>query len=391
MKKLPETILGTTRAKQIRDRVRELVTYETPSGDAEAITQFTELLAVRWRDWGVITRQIETPVGPVLIGEVEGSGWGRSCDPILLVGHSDTVWPKGTLNSALPWSTESGIIRGPGVYDMKSGLVVIESVVQVLVTERHAHPPLRIFVAPDEETGSTHTAAILHKVVEGCSAALGFESPHPDGALKVGRFGSTRVRISVKGRAAHAALDPESGISAIDELIDQLVRVRGLVERAPASPLGSVLCNVGSFHADGRANVVADSAVAELGLRFPTRMQEIDLLAGILAPQSIRGGAEATAITLSHRPSWTARQRDLDLAAVLMPDRPPGRPARGAADTNMLGSLALPVVDGLGPQGGGAHALTEHIVEADLLTRINELVSALSNAAHWPPSAFSIR
>lgn len=379
-----ETTLGSIRARQIRDRLHELVLHETPSGDPEGITRLVEVLAPQWRTWGVTTRAIATPVGPVLFGELEGSGRGRECDPVLLIGHLDTVWPKGTLKSTMPWSADDGVIRGPGVYDMKAGLVTIEQVIQTLEKDGRAHPPLRIFLAPDEETGSKHSAAMLHQAAEGCSAALGFESPHPDGALKVGRFGSTRVQLSVRGCAAHAALDPGQGVSAIDELIDQLVRVRGLVGREPDSHLGEILLNIGSFLAEGRANVVADTAVAELGLRFPTQEQEESALARILSIHPIRDRAEVTAEVLSHRPSWTARQRDLTLAAALMPDRPPARPARGAADTNALGSLPLPVVDGLGPKGGGAHALSEHVIEADLWARIDELVSALSTEAYWP-------
>ncbi|QIG39500.1 M20 family metallopeptidase [Microbacterium sp. 4R-513] len=368
-----------------RRRLEELVRCETPSGDIDALERFAGLLESRWSDLGVRSVRTGTAGGPVLVGDLPGRGWGERLAPVLLITHADTVWPVGTLESRVRWRREDGLVRGPGIFDMKSGIVIIETVVGLLAAAGQPHPPLRIFVAPDEETGSAHSAPLLQEAAVGCAAGLGFESPHPDGAPKVGRFGSMRLRISVTGRAAHAALDPGLGISAIDELVDQLLVVRRLVEPY-ATGDQPVLLNVGRVEAEGKTNVVSARAVAEIGLRFARQDQEDDLLPRITGLHPVRHGAMVDIEVLSHRPPWASEPRDAALAARLF-GGDAGRPARGSADTNMLAGSGLPLVDGLGARGAGAHADREHIVEESLWERVALLHHAFTDEHAWSGSA----
>jgi glutamate carboxypeptidase len=273
------------------------------------------------------------------------------------------------------------VIHGPGAYDMKSGLVVIETAISMLHELGLPYRPLRVVVAADEEVGSPTATAVVTEAAQGVVAALGFESPHPDGALKVGRRGSTRIRISVTGREAHAALDPAKGASAIDELIDQLLRVRGIVDAVP----GEVLCNVGTISGGGKTNVVPAAAAAEIGLRFVDGDTEGVVLDALSSLAPIRPGAEVDVAILSRRPAWAPPSGPdalLDLAraaAATVGQTVDGRPAAGAADTNTTGALGIPTLDGLGPRGAGAHARHEHVLVTSLPQRA-ALVTALLSA-----------
>ncbi|QGF22920.1 M20/M25/M40 family metallo-hydrolase [Raineyella fluvialis] len=364
-------------ARTALERLRQLVEVETPSFDPAASAAVTDLLAGWFADVGATVEFVRSIAGTHLRLEVAGDGRA----PLLLVGHCDTVWPVGTLADRMPWSVEGDVVRGPGVYDMKGGLIVMLTALEAL--RARAHRPVRIVIVCDEEAGSPTSQDLVRDCLDGVAGVIGFESPHEDGALKVGRRGSTRVRLVVRGRAAHAAVDPTAGVSAIDELVDQLVGIRRLV--ATASARSEVLCNVGTISGGGRANVVPEAAECELGLRFLDTATEHDVLAALGALRPIRAGARLEVDVLSHRPPWAPGSADRALAAsigaiaaALGLPTPGYRKAAGAGDTNLTGALGVPTVDGFGPRGGGAHALDEHILFSSLVQRSALLVALLT-------------
>jgi glutamate carboxypeptidase len=358
------------------DAVARLVAYarhETPTGDTEALNALADVLEERYRELGARTERVARESGDHLVAR-----WGDGDAPhVLLLGHHDTVWPRGSLES-MPLTMEGGVLRGPGVYDMKGGLVVVELALAVLHRcGLQPARPLRLVVVADEEVGSPTARPLVEAEMAGAVAVLGLESPHPDGALKSARLGSTRVRIEVTGRAAHAALDPASGVSAVDELVDQLFAVREIMTAEP-----TVLCNVGTVGGGGRTNVVPDRAAADIGLRFPdarTQQRVLSALAG-LAP--VRTGAEVVVRTLTSRPAWSGSSDDLlarvTAAGVAVGQWVTGRPASGAADTNITGAAGIPTLDGFGPLGAGAHAPDERIETASLAARAALLASVLT-------------
>lgn len=368
--------------------LRRLVESESPSFDAEASERVADVIEAAFDGIGARVRRVRTDAGANLVieaaGEAGASGGGTGeTAPLLLLGHTDTVWPVGALESAVPWRHEGDVIAGPGVYDMKSGIVVMHAALSRIAGG--AHRAVRIVLTCDEEVGSPTTQSLLRESAEGATAVLGFESPHPDGALKLGRRGSSRVRISVEGRAAHAALDPERGVSAIDELVDQLLRVREIVSTDDLpSP---VLCNVGAIGGGGRTNVVPDRAVAELGLRFVDPVAERRVLDALRGLPALRDGAAVAVEILSRRPAWLPSTGDRALlerirtAARAVGQSVDGAPASGAGDTNLLGSLGIPTLDGFGPRGGGAHAESEHIRVSSLFERIELLAAVLTAPA----------
>jgi glutamate carboxypeptidase len=358
------------------DALSRLVAYarrETPTGDAGALNALADVLEERYRELGARTERVAQETGDHLVAR-----WGDGDTPhVLLLGHHDTVWPHGTLES-MPLTVEDGVLHGPGVYDMKGGLVVAELAIEI-VQRCGARParPVRLVVVADEEVGSPTARPLVEAESAGAVAVLGLESPLPGGALKSARLGSTRVRIEVTGRAAHAALDPASGVSAVDELMDQLFAVREIMASEP-----TVLCNVGTLGGGGRTNVVPDRAAADIGLRFTDAGTQERVLAALGGLTAVRPGAEVVVRTLTSRPAWSGPD-DALLARVVaageaVGQHVTGRPAAGAADTNTTGAAGIPTLDGFGPLGAGAHAPDERIEIASLADRAALLASVLT-------------
>jgi glutamate carboxypeptidase len=383
----PDTLTVDDAAKsRALATLERYVRLETPTGDTEHITAFVEKLAARYRELGGTVTLHPIDGGAHLVADFAGSGELAHAPSTLLIGHSDTVWPRGTLDGDVRWTNDGTRITGPGVYDMKSGLVVIEEALDLLRTTGSDHRPVRVLVTADEEIGSPTSADLVVAAAAGCTTALGFESPHPNGDVKVGRLGSTRVQVDVAGIPAHAALDPENGVSAAEELVDQLVRVRAIVARAAETARdATVLYNLGSIDAPGRANVVSDQASALLGFRFSDPEIATRILTALDALTPVRERASLTMSRLSHRPAWKARPTDvalaerLSLVSVELGHADLGHaPAAGAADTNLLGTTDIAVVDGFGPRGGGAHARSEHVLIESLWERIALLAGFLA-------------
>jgi glutamate carboxypeptidase len=359
----------------IIERLREYVGAETPTGDAAALNAFADRLAKRYGALGATVRRVPMPTGDHLVANFPGRGPQADDAPLLFLGHHDTVWPIGQLREAMPWREADGVIHGPGVFDMKGGLVVLETALEQVADQDHR--PVRVVVVADEEIGSPSARELVTAESAGVYAAFGLEPPHPNGDLKTSRWGSTRVRIEITGREAHAALDPAGGISAIDELVDQLIAVRRIITQ-----YDEVLCNVGTITGGGRTNVVPGSAAADIGFRFVDPETERAVLDAVAGLSPVRADAQLEVRVMSNRPAWQpSAATDELLAKVIAAGRSVGQEvggaaASGAADTNLTGWLGIPTLDGLGPVGKGAHAVHEQVIAATLAERV-ALVAAI--------------
>ncbi|MFK4089258.1 M20/M25/M40 family metallo-hydrolase [Kribbella sp. NPDC020789] len=357
------------------DRLRSYVEEETPTGDAAALNAFADRLGRRYAELGGTVRRIAAPAGDHVVADFPGRGALSDAAPMLFLAHHDTVWPVGQLAAVMPWRVADGVVHGPGVFDMKGGLVILESALAAVSGTDHR--PVRVIVVADEEVGSPTARELVTAASAGVVAAFGLEPPHPNGDLKTSRWGSTRIRITVTGREAHAALDPESGISAIDELVDQLLAVRSVVAQH-----NQVLCNVGTIEGGGRTNVVAGSAWADIGFRFVDPETETAVLAAVTALPAVRDGAVVDVRVMSNRPAWQPSPATDELLAKVaaagasIGQQVGGSAASGAADTNLTGWLGVPTLDGLGPVGKGAHAVNEQATATSLAERA-ELVAAI--------------
>ena len=356
------------RAQEMRgyalDRLERLVTADSPSDEPELLQAIQRDLADGYVATGA---RVEQDTSHLVCH------WPGSQDDghALLIGHCDTVFPRGTpTRRPFRLAPDGDTVTGPGVYDMKGALVAVE-LAMLLLAEAGRPPrrPVRLVVVSDEETGSPDGQRVVAAHAEGAVAALGLEPPLPGGGLKVGRRGVARVEVVVEGLEAHAGLDAAQGVSAVDELVDQLVALRAVRPGPPEAEL-----NVGTISGGSRANVVAGSARAELGLRFATVDAERSLLATLQALRPVRAGAAIRTRRLSHRPVWTVDPANpvaarLVASAAAMGLRLSTGASGGAGDTNLTGARGVPTVDGLGPDGGGAHAVHEYASVASLLQR----------------------
>jgi glutamate carboxypeptidase len=339
--------------------LRELVELESPTGET---SELRERLAAELRGVG----------GEVALeGEHMRADFAGDGAPLLLLGHVDTVWPRGTL-ATMPWRVEDGRAYGPGSYDMKGGLVVMLEAIRAARTDR----PLRVVLTADEEIGSPTAHGVLERAAAGAAAAFVCEPPSSRGHLKTARKGLGRFRVRVAGRAAHAA-EAGKGVSAIEELARLTLRLHGLND-----PSCGVSLNVGVVAGGTRENVVAAEATALLDVRVPS-VAERDRIDSIL--RGLR--AEAAGATIEVGGGWTRPplERSAGAGVLFERAREHGRAlglelrevaVAGGSDGNLVGALGVPVLDGLGAEGGGAHAAREHVLVESLAVR-SELLARI--------------
>lgn len=362
----------------IIDRLEKYVAIESPSGDKHRLDALGNVIAADFQALGASISYQEHASGNHVIIDMDGAGDAKDTNPILFLTHHDTVWPVGQLE-LMPFTIENGVLYGPGTFDMKAGIAVLVEALTLIKAGMLPHRAIRVMVVADEEVGSPTARELIESQAGRVEYALGLEPPHPNGDLKTARWGSTRLRLEVVGKESHAALDPDGGISAIDELVDQLVLLRSVVAEYPG-----VLCNVGTVTGGGRTNVVPGKAIADVGLRFKDAAVEAQVLARLLAPTPVRDGARVQASLLSNRPAWTPSElhdgllAQISAAAAEVGQTLGGSPATGAADTNVCGWLGIPTLDGLGPVGKGAHAITEQLSVESLGERARLLAAIIT-------------
>jgi glutamate carboxypeptidase len=333
--------------------LRELVEIESPTGDTG---ELRDRLAVELRALG---GDVEAD-GEHLLASFPGPG-----APLLLLGHLDTVWPRGTL-AHMPWRIADGRAYGPGSHDMKGGLVVMLEAVRRAQGARAAV----VVLTADEEIGSPTGRDVLVRAAEGAAAALVCEPPTDTGDLKTARKGLGRFRVVVIGRASHSA-HAHKGASAIDALARVVLRLHELND-----PEHGVSVNVGVVSGGTRENVVAAEASALVDVRVPT------LVARERLDEALRAlTAETPGTTLVLEGGWTRPplERSDGAAALFARAREHGRElglelgeapiVAGGSDGNIVGALGVPVLDGLGAEGGGSHAADEHVVVDSLPRR----------------------
>ncbi len=344
--------------------LRDLVETESPTG-GPGVRAVAERMA---RELDALGAQIRFE-GDHVRAEFPGDG-----APLLLLGHTDTVWEEGTLER-MPFQVENGIARGPGVYDMKGGLAILIAALHRAGAERRA---VRVFLTADEEQGSRTGKPLLEQAAEGVAAALVLEPALPSGGLKTARKGLGRFWLEVRGRAAHSGTNSREGASAIEELARQVIALHALNDEERGISL-----NVGVIEGGTWANVVAAEARAEIDVRVThaADVPRVELALSALQP-SLAG------TSLDWSGGWTRPplERSEGAGRLFAKAREHGRAlglelgegsSGGGSDGNLVGALGVPVLDGLGAIGGGAHSLDEHVLVASLRQRADLLARLL--------------
>ena len=357
----------TRHRAEMAEELRRLVELETPSGDEAALHEAAEVLKERWRSLGAeVTAHPVPGVGPHLEVRLPGPAGLR---PGLVLGHLDTVYPRGTLQRQ-PFRLEGDRAYGPGVYDMKAGLVMMAWAVQSLAAcGLAARRPLTFLVTADEEVGSRTSRPLIERWAPLCQFALVLEPAAPGGAAKTARKGVAQYRLTVTGQSAHAGNDYWRGISATVALAQAVLQLDALSDRAAGTTV-----NVGVIGGGTRPNVVPEQAWAEVDVRFFTRA-ELDRIERALrelrAPNGARfevsGGVnrwplERTepVVRLYRQARELAAELGFELGEVAV---------GGGSDGNITAELGLPTLDGMGADGEGAHSPGEYVHLASLPRR----------------------
>ncbi len=352
--------------REMLEDLRLFVERETPSTNKKLLDDFTRFLADYASAAGG-TAEILPTVGSGDHVRIRWDGEGSE-PPIFLLGHYDTVWAEGTIEK-MPFSIRDGVATGPGVFDMKCGLVQGFWAARALREVAGVRRPLVFVCNSDEEVGSPTSRALIEGEARAADTVLVLE-PSLGGALKTARKGVGRYYVNVTGRPSHAGLDPEGGVSAIEELAHLILELHGHTDHESGTTV-----NVGVVGGGTRYNVVAAEAFAEVDVRAVT-VAEAERMDVILS--SLKARHEGAEVRVEGGVIWPPMERTektaelfahaKELAAEIGFELKEGL-AGGASDGCLCASVGAPTLDGLGAVGGGAHATDEHVVVSSIPKR----------------------
>jgi glutamate carboxypeptidase len=297
-----------------------------------------------------------------------------------MVGHFDTVWPAGTL-AHMPFQVEDGQARGPGVFDMKAGLVQAFWALRALRETGSRHPPVVFLLNSDEEIGSPGSRPLIEEEARKAALSMVLE-PSFHGALKTARKGVGMFTVHVTGRASHAGSEPSEGVSAIEEAC----RITLELHAETNAETGTTV-NVGVFRGGTRGNVVAAEAVLEVDLRVATESEAQRMTRAILGLRPHHPDARVQVSGGMNRPPM---ERTPDVVRLFEHARALARElgielqeasVGGGSDGNFCALVNPAVLDGLGAVGDGAHALSEHVLIEHMVPRATLVARLLETVA----------
>ncbi|MFD8543243.1 M20 family metallopeptidase [Streptomyces sp. NPDC059649] len=355
--------------------LEELVVCESYSADHAAVARSAQVVAAQGG------RLLGAQPQLLVVDGVTHVQWTFGTPRVLLLGHHDTVWPIGSLKTH-PWSVEQGIARGPGVFDMKAGLVQMFHALASLPSL----DGICVLVTGDEEVGSGTSRRLIEDLARQCTATLVLEPSAPAGALKTSRKGVSLYDLTVHGRAAHSGLEPEKGVNAATELAHQLLAVQQIADSVTARTGPGTTITPTVMSAGTASNTVPARATLNVDVRVPTAaaQEAVDQLIRTLQPQ-IRGARLQIDGGPNRPPLDPDASRELFALATEEAAQLGLGPLRqaavgGASDGNYTAGAGCPTLDGLGAVGDGAHADHEHVLTATMPARarlLAHLVGAL--------------
>ena len=361
--------LAASYRESFKALLRQFVEIESPSHNKAAVDRASSFIAHEFEiSGGRIKWHRQKNSGNVL--QIDFAGTSRS--RLLLLGHIDTVWDLGTIKT-MPWRESRGKLYGPGVFDMKFGVVQMLFALRLLQQQDGKLPrAITVLLNPDEEIGSHNSRPITEKLARQSDAVLVFEpSAGPAGACKTSRKGVGNYLLRVRGIASHAGLDFQKGASAITELAHQLTRIQTF-----SDPAKGLTVNPGIIRGGSRTNVVADMAEAELDVRVVSAAQvrTLDRRLGSLksvdkrCKLGVTGGINR--LPFERNTNTLKLYRQAASSAKALGFELPEVSVGGGSDGNFTAALGIPTLDGLGAVGDGAHAIHEHVVESEIPRRI---------------------
>lgn len=352
--------------------LRELVAAESPSAELGAVEACVDLLAdLGAQITGACGRKLRLDSGQVAL--VWHLGDPSAEERVLLLGHADTVWPTGTY-AKRPYVHEGERATGPGVFDMKAGLLVGLFALRRVGTD----VPVTFLVTGDEEIGSAASRPLIEEEARKAQAVLVLEGAGVDGELKAARKGWSIYHLLLRGRAAHAGLEPEEGRNALTRMAELTTELAAMSDPARGLTVTPTLARAGST-----INTVPDEAELSVDVRAATVADQDHIDAAIRKLAGLDEGGVWTEVDggvnrppMERAASISLLDRARACAAELGLPIPEGAAVGGISDANLTAALGVPTLDGLGAVGGGAHAEHEWVNVPATLERV-ELVAAL--------------
>ena len=340
------------RTTQMLEHVKQFVNTESPSNEPELLQTSAEFLAkVMTEVLGKAPEIIASDKGPHV-------HWKGSDDTkVLIVGHHDTVFQKGTV-AKRGFSVDGDIARGPGIFDMKAGIIQAIYGLSEIREAYHAE----ILITSDEEIGSYASRALIEERAKATGNVLVFEPSGNGDALKIARKGVGTFRVDIAGRASHAGLEPEKGINALIELAAQVQTIAAIAKPEIGTTVTPTIASAGTTEnvvpaaaqitVDVRVNVVSEKARVESAFRAlqPTVSGATISVSGSINRPPMHESASTTLYAVAQSVAQGIGITNLQGIAV-----------GGGSDGNFTAAIGVPTLDGLGACGGGAHAETEYI------------------------------
>ncbi len=359
--------------------IRQFVECESPSDNAAAVNRFVELIADTVAPFAHAKTVSGGKFGKHLVCEAHLPG-SKKRGQILALGHSDTVWPMGTLRS-MPFRQADGRLWGPGVLDMKAGIAFFIFAVKALRELDIAVPhKVMLQVNSDEEVGSESSRALTEKNAAGSQAVLVLEpGTGLTGKLKTARKGVGGFTVTVHGRASHAGVDFQAGASAIVELSRQIERIAQFVDLKRG-----ITVNPGVVSGGTRSNVVAAQASAQIDIRV-LRLRDAPALERKF--RALRPFDKRCSIAVTGGLNRPPMERSAGIARLFRTAQKLARElgveieeslTGGGSDGNFTAAMGVPTLDGLGAVGEGAHAINESILVDRIADRTALLAKLLA-------------
>ncbi|MEW2475345.1 M20 family metallopeptidase [Micromonospora gifhornensis] len=334
------------------DQLGTLVAYESAPGSLPHLESCADLLA----RWG--TEVLGRPAQRVVLDGLPHLLWPAVDQRVLLLGHFDTVFPIGTTETR-PFTVRGNVATGPGVCDMKAGIVQMFAALRLIEDTS----TVGVLLTCDEESGSVTSRPLIEREARRSGAVLVCEAATPEGHVKVARKGGSVYRLTIQGRAAHAGVEPQRGINATVEVAHQVLALGalGTADSAGTSVTPTLLS------AGTTTNTVPESASLAVDVRAWSKaeLERVDHAIRRLQPHlseatlTVCGGINRYPMPAELAQPLLEMARSTALA-LGMPDLV-GAYAAGASDGNFTAALGVPTLDGLGAVGGGAHSADEYV------------------------------
>ncbi len=355
--------------------LKELVYLESPTQTKSAVDQCSARLVKELEKYGAaVTLFPQKKRGDLFAADIPGP---ETFAPLMVLLHIDTVWPVGTIKK-MPFSIQKNRIHGPGVLDMKAGSVMTVFALKYL-RDHQLKPsrPIRVFINSSEEMPWKESDILITGLAEQAGPVLCMEPALPGGGIKYQRKGRMTVRVSARGKSAHAA-NPEKGSNAIELLIKTLDSIKDL-------RCDGVTVNIGRIRGGGKLNIVPERATSGLDIRFWTANKAKAIKKALQGIEKKEAGSQVKISLLTQTPPMEPSEAGdhlfhltKQIASKLGMNLKRGK-SGGGSDASIASAAGAAVLDGLGPEGEGMHADHEHLIISSWLERTALLAELFQN------------